>query len=85
MLLVPGPVLPPYPSDPRIPPNIRSVGRRKFPMKSDRSALDTPNERYTLRLCGPVLEGIGGWTEFVIFRSPDQLWGFEDGVRAGCV
>jgi hypothetical protein len=54
-------------------------------MKDSRPPDAIPNERYALRLCGPVLEGIGGWTEFVIFRSPDQLWSMEDGVKAGCV
>ena len=73
------------PSDPQIPEHIKAVAKRKFPTREEQKGELLANERYIVRLCGPVLEGISSWKEFIVFRSPDQLWSMEDGVKAGCV
>ncbi|GMH50106.1 hypothetical protein TL16_g00695 [Triparma laevis f. inornata] len=69
------------PFDPRVPEEIREVWEEKFMERKK----GPKNERYIVRLLGPVVEGYQAWNDFIVLRSPDQIWDWDDGVAAGCV
>ncbi|GMI41043.1 hypothetical protein TeGR_g3975, partial [Tetraparma gracilis] len=70
--------------------NLTEVYNRKFPLKHKKG--DPPNERYLVKLLGPVLRDRpeseadeGSWQDFIVMRAPDQVWSWKQGIDAGCV
>ncbi|GMH81707.1 hypothetical protein TrST_g11950 [Triparma strigata] len=74
----PAEILSPY--DRRVSTEIREVWEEKFMVRKKGK-----NERYIVRVLGPVTEGYEGWNDFIVIRSEDQMWGWEEGIAAGCV
>ncbi len=84
----PGEIL--NPTSPLIPIHIKRVYDSKFPLKNLKKRNAAADERYIIRLLGPVLGELSGadhpfkFTNFIVMRRPDQIWSWEDGIAAGC-